>query len=69
MGATLSTMVSQGLRYIVPVGLEKMMPSVPEAVAWTGAKTFDYSMGAEFGMFHIPNPVIVTEVEALGDSG
>jgi hypothetical protein len=65
MGATLGTVVSQGLRYVVPVGLEKLVPSVREAAAWTGAKTFDYSMGAEFGIFPVPNALVVTEIQAL----
>jgi hypothetical protein len=65
MGATLGIAVSQGLKYVVPVGLEKMIPSVKDACACTGAKTFDYSIGAEFGMFLIPNAKVVTEIEAL----
>jgi len=65
MGATLGIAVSQGLKYIVPVGLEKMIPSVKVACACTGAKTIDYSIGAEFGMFLIPNAKVVTEIEAL----
>lgn len=65
MGATLGTAVSQGLKYIVPVGLEKFVASVEESCVWTGAKTLDYSMGADFGMFVVPNAVVVTELEAL----
>ena len=65
MGATLGTVVSQGLKYLVPVGLEKMIPSVDEACAWSGAKTIDYTIGADFGMFRLPNATIVTEIEAL----
>jgi hypothetical protein len=65
MGATLGTAVSQGLKYIVPVGLEKLVPSVDSCTAYTGAKTFDYTIGADFGMFCIPNAVVVTEIEAL----
>ena len=65
MGATLGTAVTQGLKYIVPVGLEKMVPSVDEALAVTGAKTLDYTMGADFGIFKIPNAVVVTEIQAL----
>jgi hypothetical protein len=65
MGATLGTAVSQGLKYIVPVGLEKFVPSVEESCSWAGAKTLDYSMGADFGMFMVPNAVVVTELEAL----
>ncbi len=58
---------SQGFKYIFPVGLEKMVASVKEATAWTGAKTFDYTMGADFGMYCVA-PVrgkVVTEIEAL----
>lgn len=65
MGATLGTAVSQGLKYIVPIGLEKLVSSVEDSCSWTGAKTLDYSMGAEFGMFIIPNALVVTEIEAL----
>lgn len=65
MGATLGTVVSQGLNYIVPVGLEKLVPSVEEACIWTGAKTIDYTIGADFGMFAIPNAKVITEIEAL----
>jgi hypothetical protein len=65
MGVTLGITVSQGLKYIVPIGLEKLVSSVEESCSWTGAKTFNYSMGAEFGMFMIPNALVVTEIEAL----
>jgi len=65
MGATLGIAVSQGLKFIVPVGLEKMVASVEESCAHSGAKTLDYTMGADFGMFLIPNAKVVTEIEAL----
>lgn len=65
IGATYGTVTSQGLKYIFAVGLEKMVASVKVAAAWAGAKTFDYTMGADFGMFCIPNGTIVTEIEAL----
>jgi hypothetical protein len=65
IAATYGPVSSQGLRYIFPVGLEKLVGSVKEAAAWTGAKTMDYSMGAEFGMFCLTNGMVVTEIEAL----
>ncbi len=65
IGATYGTVTSQGLKYIFPVGLEKMVASVKAAAAWVGAKTLDYSMGADFGMYCIPNGTVVTEIEAL----
>jgi hypothetical protein len=65
IGMTYGTVTSQGLKYIFPVGLEKMISSVKAAAAWTGAKTLDYSIGADFGMFCIPNGTVITEIEAL----
>ena len=65
IGATYGTATSQGLKYIFAVGLEKLVASVKEASAWAGAKTMDYTMGADFGMFCIPNGTVVTEIEAL----
>ena len=65
IGKTYGTVTSQGLKYIFPVGLEKMVASVKTAAAWAGAKTLDYTMGADFGMFCIPNGTVVTEIEAL----
>jgi hypothetical protein len=47
------------------VGLEKLVRSVKESSHYTGAKTFDYSMGADFGMFCLTNAIPVTEIEAL----
>ena len=65
MGKMVGTVVTQGGRFIVAVGLEKLVPSVKEAVSWTGAQTVDYRLGADFGMIAIPNALVVTEIQAL----
>ncbi|MFA6112203.1 MAG: hypothetical protein WDA75_25880 [Candidatus Latescibacterota bacterium] len=65
VAATIGYMTSTGMRYIFPVGLEKLVPSVPEAARWAGSKTFDYSMGAPFGIYCLSNGVVVTEIQAL----
>ncbi len=58
--------LSKGLPLIVPVGLEKLVPSVPDAAkAMCGAKNIDISMGADGGMYCLSGTVIVTEIEAL----
>jgi len=62
---TIGTVTSTGLKYIFPIGLEKLVPSVREAAAWCGAKTFDYSIGANFGMYCLSNGIVVTEIQAL----
>ncbi|HEX9006536.1 MAG TPA: hypothetical protein VF889_04540 [Bacteroidota bacterium] len=61
----IGTVTSQGLTLIAPVGLEKLVPSVKESSNLTGAKTFDYCLGADFGMFCLVNAKVVTEIEAL----
>jgi hypothetical protein len=65
VAATIGYMSSTGMQYIFPVGLEKLVPSVPEAARWSGSKTFDYSMGAQFGMYSLSNGIILTEIQAL----
>jgi hypothetical protein len=61
----IGTSVSQGLRIICPVGLEKTIFSVVEAAKRTGGKRFDYAMGADFGLFVLTNADIVTELQAI----
>jgi hypothetical protein len=65
VAATIGTVTSTGLKYIFPVGLEKLVPSVREAASWAGSKTFDYSMGADFGMYCLSHGIVVTEIQAL----
>lgn len=57
--------VSQGVKILCPIGLEKNIFSVREAVRHTGGKRFDYSMGADYGLFMVPNAEILTEIEAI----
>ncbi len=63
--AIIGTVTSQGLALIAPVGLEKLVVSVKQSSLATGAKTFDYSLGADFGMFCLTNARPVTEIQAL----
>ncbi|MEA4932068.1 MAG: hypothetical protein VB071_00510 [Lawsonibacter sp.] len=56
---------SKGLKLITPVGLEKLVPSVPASAAAVGATTIDISMGADFGMYCLANTTVVTEIEAI----
>ncbi|HIE30266.1 TPA: hypothetical protein EYP66_23640 [Candidatus Poribacteria bacterium] len=65
IAATIGTVTSTGLQYIFPIGLEKLVPSVRDAVQYVGAKTFDYSLGANFGMYCISKGKLITEIEAL----
>jgi len=61
----LGVSVSQGIKLICPIGLEKTVFSVQEAARHTGGKKFDYSMGADYGLFVVFNADVITEVEAI----
>ncbi len=56
---------SNGLKFITPVGLEKLVPSVIESCRAVGARSIDISMGADFGMYCLSNTIVVTELEAI----
>ena len=59
-------MTSKGLKYICPVGYEKLVPSVPAASrALGGASHIDISMGADPGLYCLSSADIITEVEAI----
>ena len=61
----IGTATSQGLKVMFAIGLEKTVFSVKEACAVAGARTLDYSMGADFGMYFFSNPLKITEIDAL----
>ena len=62
----IGTVTSKGLKYIAPVGLEKLVPSVQAAAkALGGASHIDISLGADPGMYCIANTTIITEIQAI----
>lgn len=64
-GKIIGISVSQGIRVICPIGLEKTISSVPCAARYTGGKLFDYSMGCDYGLFVLAHADIVTEIQAI----
>ncbi len=65
VGEALGYVYSNGIPLIVPIGLEKLIPSVREAARVMGAKTFDYAIGCSVGMMPLANVNLVHEVRAL----
>ena len=65
IGAILAIILARGSHLIVPVGLEKLIPSVAEAAQVTGIFRFKYSTGLPTGLIPIPNALVVTEVQAF----
>ena len=64
-GMAMGTILGRGIHLIVPVGLEKMVPSVRQAVSLCGQDTFDYTQGLRVGMVLLTNAQVVTEIEAI----
>jgi len=56
---------AQGITIIFPVGLEKLIPSVPDAARAGGRLTLGRSIGARVGMACVTDGLVITELEAL----
>jgi hypothetical protein len=56
---------ARGFHCIVPVGLEKMIPSVVEASRKAGQMRLDYCIGNAPGVIPLPSFKAVTEIQAL----
>lgn len=65
MGWSIGIILSRGVHFIVPVGLEKLVHSVKKAVELCGQRTLDYSQGLKVGMMPLSRARVITEIEAL----
>jgi hypothetical protein len=65
IGWAMGSILARGIRLIVPVGLEKLIPSVRKAVTLCGQQTLDYSQGLKVGLFPLSGAKVITEIEAL----
>ncbi len=66
VGEFQSILQSRGSHLIVPVGLEKLIPSVEEASWVCGIFRFKYSTGLPVALIPLPNALVVTEIQAFG---
>lgn len=65
IGWAIGTILARGIRLIVPVGLEKLVTSVPKAVSLCGQETFDYCQGLRVGLIPLSGAKVITEITAL----
>ncbi|MDO8637769.1 MAG: hypothetical protein Q7R34_16295, partial [Dehalococcoidia bacterium] len=65
IGEALPPLLARGSRLIVPVGLEKLVPSVIEATPRCGIFHFKYSTGLPVSMTPLVSALVVTEIQAL----
>jgi len=66
VGALISLLAVRGLPIIMPVGLEKLVTSVPDAAAGWGQLTLVRSMGLPVWLYPVTCGLVVTEIQALG---
>jgi len=57
---------ARGSHLIMPIGLEKMVPSVIEAAKHTGHYYFKYSMGLPAKLMPVVLGKVLTEIQAIG---
>lgn len=65
IGMALPVLVARGSHLIMPVGLEKLVPSVIEAGRHCGQGHFKYHLGMRVGLMPVVTGKVVTEREAL----
>ncbi|MEW6232560.1 MAG: hypothetical protein AB1566_09655 [Chloroflexota bacterium] len=65
IGMALGTVTARGAHLIMPVGLEKMVPSVIEAARMCGINRLSYALGKRVGLMPVTTGRAITEIQAL----
>jgi hypothetical protein len=65
VGKVIGILAARGSHLIVPVGLEKLIPSVDIAVEMLGIERIDYALGKKVGMMPLAFGRVITEIDAL----
>ncbi|MDR3562231.1 MAG: hypothetical protein P4N59_12460 [Negativicutes bacterium] len=65
IGASIGTLHARGSYLLVPVGLEKLVPSVAEAAKHSGIMKFKHHTGMPVGLMPMINATIITEIQAF----
>ncbi len=65
IGSIGPVLTARGSHLIMPVSLERLIPSVIEASFKCGVRLFKYVMGTQVGLVPVVNSLVVTEIQAL----
>jgi len=69
MGGTIGTawgpLLQRGIELVVPIGLEKLIPDVREAVEFMAGHPIDEAIGDKVGLMPMLGATVVTEITAL----
>jgi hypothetical protein len=66
IGALIGIACVRGIPLIMPIGLEKLIASVPDAATGWGQLTLSYAMGLPCWLTPVSTGLVVTEIQALG---
>jgi len=64
-GGHMGVVVARGVHLVVPVGLEKLVPSVIAAARVCGITRLKYATGQRVGLWPLVGAIVVTEIQAL----
>lgn len=65
IGSALGSLSARGIELVAPVGMEKLVPSLPAAAEFLGVGHLDYSRGMQCGMQIVTGATIISEDKAL----
>lgn len=65
IGSAFGHVVAAGAHLIIPIGLEKLIPSVVAAANILGQQELDDCIGSPCGMFPVAYGTVITEIEAI----
>jgi hypothetical protein len=65
IGAAQGLLYARGIKLIVPIGIEKMVPDVRTAVEFMTNSTVDQALGHKVGLIPLVGATVVTELTAL----
>ncbi len=65
IGRSLGIVKARGAELLMPIGLEKLIPSVPEACRYMGQDRIGISTGEKAGLMPVLGAEVITELQAL----
>ena len=65
IGMAIGILAARGSHLIIPVGLEKLIPTVKEASSTCGLQTVDYATGKKVGLMPVMYGRTVTEIDSI----
>ncbi|MFH1862673.1 MAG: hypothetical protein ABH878_07660 [bacterium] len=65
MGRLLGIIKARGSTLLMPIGLEKLIPSVPEASRYLGQDRISAATGEKVGLMPVIGAIVITELQAF----